>query len=89
MEIRRIQKHMGSQIEIILVDVKDTETAEKHFSQAFQIFSDMEQEFSRFRADSSLSLLNTHKHLQAGKDFLRVVSEIYRYYTFTKGYFHP
>jgi len=58
-------------------------------NQVYRKIAVFEQEFSRFRADSRLSLLNKKKSLEVSEDFLRLLEISKQIYEIKDGYFNP
>lgn len=80
------QYHMGTQVEVEIFDVWDFQTL---LSNAFAIFQEMEQIFSRFLPDSLLSQLNQKKVLEVPPVFLEVLEQAQYFYKISQGYFNP
>lgn len=81
------RKLLGTAIEITIIS-DEPKTAER-IGYIFDYFYSIEQEFSRFLPDSSLSLLNTHKKMSVSKRFLELMEVSRKMYQKTNGFFNP
>ncbi len=68
----RSEKHLGTTFEIQIVSEKDY--AEEVLTELFLFCEDFEAEFSRFREDSSLSILNKEKQLSVSLRFIDLLT---------------
>ncbi|MEI6673401.1 MAG: FAD:protein FMN transferase [bacterium] len=55
----------------------------------FNIFYDLEQEFSRFTSESSLSMLNNKRTSEVSDTFIDILNKCKNIYTDTNFYFNP
>ena len=83
-ETRRL---LGTSIEVMIVS-EDPKTPDR-IASVFDYFASIEEEFSRFRTDSSLSLLNTYKKATVSARFLELLDISKKMYDRTKGLFNP
>lgn len=81
------EKHLWTEIEVQILS-EDTNT-EKIIENIFQYCEDFEAEFSRFRWESSLSVLNKEKTLTISDRFLELFELAIKYMNETDGYFSP
>lgn len=58
-------------------------------NQSYKKIIDFENEFSRFKENSLLSLLNKYKKLEVTDEFLILLSQCKEIYNMTHGYFNP
>ncbi|MCX6822849.1 MAG: FAD:protein FMN transferase [candidate division SR1 bacterium] len=80
-------KHlMGTEVTITIFGDKDVH---HDIDKVFQLFQDMETEFSRFQENSSLSKLNEDRTGMVSERFLEVLGLCKTLYTETGGYFNP
>lgn len=87
MQYSETRKLLGTSIEITVMS-EDTKTPER-IAYVFDYFYSIEQEFSRFLPDSSLSLLNTHKKVSVSKRFLELMDISKQMNKRTNGFFNP
>lgn len=81
-----MKKIMGTEITITIFWEKDwNEDIEK----TFNIFYDLEQEFSRFTSESSLSMLNNKRTSEVSDTFIDILNKCKNIYTDTNFYFNP
>lgn len=81
------RKLLGTTIEIVVIS-EDSKTPDR-IGYAFDYFESIEQEFSRFLPDSSLSLLNQHKKSTVSKRFIELMSLARTLHSATGGFFNP
>jgi len=65
------------------------ENPNEDIEQVFEIFRDLEKEFSRFTSDSDLSILNRERRWEVSDTFIDVMKKCKEIYTDTDGYFNP
>lgn len=87
MQYSETRKLLGTSIEITVVS-EDPKTPER-IGYVFDYFYSIEQEFSRFLPDSSLSLLNKYKKMSVSKRFLELMEISKKMYRETNGFFNP
>lgn len=87
MQYSETRKLLGTSIEITIMS-EDTKTPER-IGYVFDYFYSIEQEFSRFLPDSSLSLLNTYKKASVSKRFLELMDISKKMHRETNGFFNP
>jgi len=87
MRYSETRKLLGTSIEITVIS-EDIKTPER-ITYVFDYFSSIEQEFSRFNPESSLSLLNKHKKMSVSKRFLEIMNISKKMYDQTNGFFNP
>lgn len=77
---------MGTDIRITIFWEKDSN---EDIERVFKIFHVLEEEFSRFKSESSLSLLNTKRTKEVSDTFIDVLKKCKEIYSDTNGYFNP
>lgn len=87
MRYSETRKLLGTIVEVTIIS-GDTHTP-NHIAQVFEYFSSVEQEFSRFLPESSLSLLNQHKKARVSSRFLELMDISKKMYRQTGGLFNP
>ncbi len=83
----KTEKHLWTEIEIQIVS-ENPET-EKVIEDIFLYCEDFESEFSRFRPESELSLVNKEKKRTISERFKKLFELSLKYYEQTNGYFSP
>ncbi|EKD29315.1 MAG: hypothetical protein ACD_78C00445G0002 [uncultured bacterium (gcode 4)] len=81
------RKLLGTSIEITVIS-EDAKTPDR-IAYVFDYFFSIEQEFSWFLPESSLSLLNTHKKASVSNRFIELMSASKNMYKRTNGFFNP
>ena len=90
MTFSQTQHHMGTEVEISIFDTTvPQEKIKSDIKSAFQIFQNMQQEFSRFQQDSCLTKLNEKKSAEVSDIFLEVLQKSQYFFELTGGYFNP
>lgn len=87
MQHSKTRKLLGTLIEITIIS--DDTTAPDRIEYVFDYFWSIEQEFSRFRPDSSLSRLNRDKIAQVSSRFITLMKLCKQRYEETDGLFNP
>lgn len=83
---RKTRLLMGTEITITIFWQEDSST---DIGYVFDIFSSLETEFSRFKSDSQLSVLNAEKKLKVSERSIEILKKCKEIYTDTSGYFNP
>jgi len=86
MEYSKTKKLMGTEITITIFSEKDPN---QDIEKVFDIFHDLEEEFSRFKSESSLSVLNKKRTYEVSDTFIDVLKKCKKLYTDTDFYFNP
>jgi len=73
----------------ITISIFWEEEAEEDIAAVFALFTSLEEECSRFRSSSVLSVLNKHWSIVASDRFVEVCKKCKDIYTETQGYFNP
>ncbi len=79
---------MGTDFSIAIVCYEQT-LADMLAEQAIEKIRMYEAQFSRFLADSELSILNRDKDMPVTETFMQVTQKAYELFTRTKGIFNP
>ncbi len=87
MRYSETRKLLGTEIEIAVIS--EDPLTDGRIAAVFDFFVSVEAEFSRFREDSALSLLNAHKKATVSKRFLELLSVSKNMYRLTDGFFNP
>lgn len=80
---------MGTNIEIILLDKSKGRNMHDDMQLCFDVFSEHEDIFSRFRKESLLSQLNERKYIPRNEVFENVLKYAYEVSQKTEHYFNP
>lgn len=86
MEYTKTKFLMGTEITVTIFETQNSIT---DIEDVFNIFQSLEKEFSRFREDSSLSLLNSKRTLDVSDRFIDVFKKCKEIYADTNWYFNP
>lgn len=89
METIKTKFIMWTEVEIIINSVLGEEKILKDIEKSFNIFSDLENEFSRFNKNSSLSKLNENKILEVSNRFIKILKLSKNINKITNNYFNP
>ncbi len=81
-------KAMGTDVAISIIS-KDKELSDTLGARVLHTIHEYEDRFSRFRAESELSVLNRDKEKIVSDTFLEAVQEAYRLFVVTRGMFNP
>jgi len=73
----------------IAITIFGKENPQEDIEQVFEIFRELEEEFSRFKSESSLSLLNTKRTKEVSDTFIDVLQKCKKLYSDTNHYFNP
>jgi len=87
MRYSETRKLLGTSVEITVIS-ENPKTPER-IACVFDYFSSVEQEFSRFLPDSTLSLLNTYKKMSVSSRFLELMEISKDMHKRTNGLFNP
>ncbi len=87
MRYSEVKKLLGTEIEITVISEDPLTT--NRIACVFDFFVSIEAEFSRFRSDSALSLLNLHKKATVSKRFLELMEVSKNMHQLTNGFFNP
>jgi thiamine biosynthesis lipoprotein len=80
---------MWTEIEIIINSSLQEDKILKDIKKSFDIFTDLEKEFSRFDKNSSLSKLNKNKTLEVSDRFIKILNLSIEINKKTNNYFNP
>ncbi len=86
MEHSKTKHVMGTEITITIFWEEDPN---QDIEKVFDIFHDLEEEFSRFISESSLSILNKKRTCEVSNTFIDVLKKCKNIYTDTNFYFNP
>lgn len=86
MEYSKTKKLMGTEITITIFSEKDPN---QDIEKVFDIFHNLEEEFSRFISESRLSILNKKRTAEVSDTFIDVLKKCKKLYTDTDFYFNP
>jgi len=86
MEHTKTKFLMGTDITITLFWEENPNEDIEH---VFEIFRDLEKEFSRFTSDSRLSILNKERSWEVSETFIDIIKKCKEIFTDTDGYFNP
>lgn len=87
MQFSKTQSLLGTLVEITVIS-EDPKTPER-IEHVLDYFSSIEEEFSRFRPDSTLSILNREKILKVSSRFITLMQLCKKKYEETNGLFNP
>ncbi|MCX6824293.1 MAG: FAD:protein FMN transferase [candidate division SR1 bacterium] len=73
----------------VTITIFGEENPNEDIEHVFEIFHDLEKEFSRFRSDSDLSRVNRERSGEISDTFIDVIKKCKEIYTDTDGYFNP
>jgi len=86
MEHSKTKFLMGTDITITIFWKKDPN---RDIEKVFDIFHNLEEEFSRFKSESSLSILNKKRTWEVSDTFINVLNKCKEIYSDTDFYFNP